>query len=103
MKPEPQLFDSVELLVNLPVYSLSVGIQGAIVERQGKETYAVEFTTPEGEKIVPCTADQLMVIWCNATNAPPPISEQILAVIRHLSDIQRQEVLDFALSLCRCE
>ncbi|MBW4568823.1 MAG: DUF4926 domain-containing protein [Tolypothrix carrinoi HA7290-LM1] len=97
----PELFDVIELLVNLPLYNLRAGVRGAIVECYDDNTYEVEFTNEEGETLAICTlsSEQFIVIWKAKTKSWLPVSEQISAVINHLSEERKQEVLDFARSL----
>ncbi|MBW4547956.1 MAG: DUF4926 domain-containing protein [Symplocastrum torsivum CPER-KK1] len=49
---EPELFDVIELLVDLPEYNLRSGVQGAIVECYPGGTYEVEFSNKDGETLV---------------------------------------------------
>lgn len=95
---EPELFDVIELLVDLPEYNLSLGVQGAIVERYADNTYEVEFTNQDGETLalVPLNVAQFIVVWKAKTKTGLSISEKIAAVINYLSDERRQEVFDFA-------
>ena len=98
---EPELFDVIELLVNLPEDNLHVGVRGAIVSCYNDKTYEVEFTNEEGETLALCTLsfEQFIVIWKAKTKSWLPVSEQITAVINYLSEERKQEVLDFARSL----
>jgi Domain of unknown function (DUF4926) len=65
MMQNPQLFDVVELLVNLPEQGLQVGVQGAIVEQYADQSYEVEFTNGLGETIatVVLLPEQFVVVW----------------------------------------
>lgn len=47
---EPELFDVIELLVDLPEDNLRAGVRGAIVECYDDHNYEVEFTNQE-EKV----------------------------------------------------
>ena len=47
----PELFDLVELLVNLPADNLSIGDRGAIVECLDETHFEIEFTNEEGERL----------------------------------------------------
>ncbi|MGK7871815.1 MAG: DUF4926 domain-containing protein [Xenococcaceae cyanobacterium] len=62
---DPELFDVIELLVDLPDFNLRAGIQGAIVECFDSGKYEVEFTNQDGETLALCTLSsaQFMVIW----------------------------------------
>ena len=41
---KPELFDIIELLVDVPEYNLKVGTQGTIVECYEDQSYEIEFT-----------------------------------------------------------
>ena len=62
---QAELFDIIELLVDLPEYNLDRGVQGTIVECYGDNTYEVEFANPEGETLALCTLSptQFITIW----------------------------------------
>lgn len=98
---EPELFDVIELLVDLPEDNLSLGVQGAIVECYDDNNYEVEFTNTEGEARAVCTlnSEQFIVVWKDRNKSWLPVSEQIAAVINYLPEERKQEVLAFARSL----
>lgn len=62
---EPELFDVIELLVDLPEYNLRSGVQGAIVECYPGGTYEVEFSNKDGETLALCElkSEQFIVFW----------------------------------------
>jgi hypothetical protein len=95
---EPELFDVVELLVDLPESSLRSGTRGAIVDCHRDGTYEVEFTNEEGETVALCSlsVEQFIVVWRTKTQTWLPITEQIASLITHLPEDARQEVLHFA-------
>ena len=98
---EPELFDAIELLVDLPEENLCAGVRGAIVECYDDGKYEVEFTSEEGETLALCTLspEEFIVVWKAKTKSWLPVSEKIAAAINHLSEERQQEVLDFARSL----
>ena len=98
---EPELFDAIELLVDLPEENLRAGVRGAIVERYEDGKYEVEFTNEEGETLALSTlsSKEFIVIWKAKTKRWLSASEQIAAAINHLSEERQREVLDFARSL----
>lgn len=98
---EPELFDVVELLVDLPKDNLRAGFRGALVECYDDNNYEVEFTNPEGETLALCTlsSEQFIIVWNAKTKRWLSVSEQIAAVISHLPEERKLEVLDFARSL----
>jgi Domain of unknown function (DUF4926) len=80
----PELFDVVELLVNLPEQGLQVGAQGAIVEQYADQSFEVEFTNGEGEAIelVVLPVAQFVVVWRSASRTWVPDW--------HLEEMQRR-------------
>jgi hypothetical protein len=95
---KPELFDTVELLVDLPEQGIRQGAVGAIVHCYSDNTYEVEFTNEDGETLALCTLspDQFVVVWRAKTKKWVPIAEQIGALISHLPEEVAEEVLDFA-------
>ena len=98
---EPELFDVIELLVDLPEENLRTGVRGAIVECYEDAKYEVEFTNEEGETLALSTlsSEEFIVVWKAKTKRWLSVSEQIAAAINHLSEERQREVLDFARSL----
>jgi hypothetical protein len=98
---EPELFDLVELLIDLPEYNLRSGVRGAIVDCYSDQKYEVEFTNEEGETIALCTllSEQFVVLWKAQAKSWLSVSEQLAEVVNHLSEERQQEVLEFARSL----
>ncbi len=98
---EPELFDVIELLVDLPEENLCAGVRGAIVECYQDGKYEVEFTSEEGETLALSTlsSEEFIVVWKAKTKRWLSVSEQIAAAINHLSEERQQEVLNFARSL----
>lgn len=94
----PQLFDSVELLVDLPEQGIHQGMVGAVVHCYPDNTYEVEFTNEDGETLALCTLspDHFIVIWRAETKEWVPIAERVAAVMGNLPEEAEQEVLDFA-------
>lgn len=97
---KPNLFDAVELLVDLPEDGRQAGERGAIVEDFG-DAYEVEFMNAEGETLALCTLtpDQFVVVWQADTKSWLPVSDQVAAIVNQLPDDRRQQVLEFARSL----
>lgn len=98
---EPELFDVIELLMDVPEANLRAGVRGAIVECYEDDKYEVEFTDKEGETLGLCTlsSEQFIVIWKAKTQSWLSVSEQIAAAISHLSEERQRAVLDFTRSL----
>jgi len=95
---KPELFDTVELLVDLPEQGIYQGAVGAIVHCYPDNMYEVEFTNESGETLALCTLSpaQFIVIWRAKTKTWVPTAERIAALVSHLPEEVEQEVLDFA-------
>lgn len=98
---EPELFDIIELLVDLPNNHLRAGIQGAIVECFSAGEYEVEFANEEGESLALCTlsSEEFIIVWKASTKSWVSVSERLGAVLSRLSEERQQEVLEFARSV----
>lgn len=95
---KPELFDIIELIVNLPEYNQFIGSQGAIVECFNDNKYEIEFTNEDGETIAQCalSSDKFIVVWETKTQQWVSINDKLNAVINNLSETKKQEVLNFA-------
>jgi hypothetical protein len=95
---QPALFDTVELLVDLPAHNLRSGSLGAIVHAYDNGIYEVEFINAEGETtaLCPLSAEQFIVVWQAKTRRWLPIAEHVAALVSHMSEEAGREVLDFA-------
>lgn len=98
---EPDLFDVIELLVDVPKSNLRAGNRGAVVEKYGDRDYEIEFTNSKGETLALCTlsTEQILVIWQAKTKAWVSLFDRIAAAIESLSKDRKQEVLTFSRSL----
>jgi Domain of unknown function (DUF4926) len=94
----PELFDVIELLVNLPEQGLQVGAQGAIVEQYDDESYEVEFTNGSGETIalVVLQPHQFIVAWRSQTKTWVPVAQRFEALVATFPEETLLEVFDFA-------
>lgn len=95
---KPELFDVVELLIDLPEHNLSAGVRGAIVEEYSDRHYEIEFTNQDGETLILVTLpiDRFVVVWRAVTQTWVPVAEKIEALVASLSEETRLEVFDFA-------
>ncbi|MGK7944610.1 MAG: DUF4926 domain-containing protein [Microcystaceae cyanobacterium] len=95
---KPELFDIVELLVNLPEYQQMIGSQGAIVECHDDHNFEVEFANEEGETTTLCNLSdkKFVIVWKSSTKQWLSTSDQITAIINHLSPNKQEEVLKYA-------
>ncbi|MBF2058093.1 MAG: DUF4926 domain-containing protein [Cyanobacterium sp. T60_A2020_053] len=66
---KPQLLDVIELLVDIPEFSLRKGEQGTILEDYEDGYFEVEFANKKGKTTALCTINQknFMVVWCAET------------------------------------
>lgn len=94
----PELFDVVELTMDIPDRGLRAGMQGTIVDCHPGDTYEVEFASEAGETLdfLALSSDQFIVIWRAKTKSWVPIAERIAALLADLPDEAEREVLDFA-------
>lgn len=94
----PDLFDVVELAVDIPECGLRAGMQGTIVHCHPGDAYEVEFTNEAGETLdfLPLRPEQFIVVWQAKTKKWVPIAERIAALTAHLPEEAGKEVLDFA-------
>ncbi len=98
---KPELFDVVELIVDLPGLDLHAGDRGAIVEQHTDTVFEVEFTNAYGETLeyTSLSTQQFIIVWRSKTETWVPISERITAMIDALPESRQEEVLNFARSL----
>lgn len=94
----PELFDVIELTVDIPDRGLRAGMQGTIVDCHPGDVYEVEFASEEGVTLdfLALRPDQFIVVWRAKTKSWVPIAEQIAALLAHLPAEAEREVLDFA-------
>ncbi len=102
---EPDLFDVVELLVDVPKSNLKAGDRGAVVEKYNDRVCEIEFTNSKGETLALCTlsAEKMLVIWQVKTKSWISLFDRITAAIESLSEDRQQEVLTFARSLYKSQ
>jgi hypothetical protein len=98
MEDKPDLFDVVELLVDLPEQHLRMGARGAIVHCHPDNACEVEFTSEAGETLALCSLSpqEFIVVWRAKTQSWVPIAEQVAALVARLPERGEQEVLDYA-------
>ncbi|MFQ6044015.1 MAG: DUF4926 domain-containing protein [Candidatus Poribacteria bacterium] len=98
MREMPNLFDVVELTVDIPGRGLRAGMQGTIVECHTDDAYEVEFANEWGETVdfLALYSNQFIVVWRAKTQTWVPLAEQVAALVANLSEEAGSEVLDFA-------
>ena len=94
----PDVFDVVELTVDIPERGLRAGMQGTVVECHPDGAYEVEFTNECGETVdfLALYPHQFTVVWRAKTQTWLPLAEQVADLVAHLSEREGSEVLDFA-------
>ena len=94
----PELGDMVELIVDIPDKNLRAGAQGTVVHCHDDHAYEIEFTNDEGETLdfLALLPEHFIVVWRAKTQQWVPVSEQAAALIAHLPDEAKREILDFA-------
>lgn len=95
----PELFDIVELIVDLPEQGLYAGMQGTIVElHKGGAAYEVEFADEQGQALnfLALQPEQFVVVWRARTRQWVPLAERIAELVSRLPEPVGAQVLDFA-------
>lgn len=66
---KPELLDVIELIVDIPDFSLRKGEQGTIIEDYQDGFFEVEFTNKKGEMTAMCSIhqDHFIVVWSAKT------------------------------------
>jgi hypothetical protein len=66
---KPELFDVIELLTDIPEFSLRKGEQGAIVDDYDDGVFEIEFTNKKGETTALCSIpqDKFIIVWSAKT------------------------------------
>ncbi|MGB5596681.1 MAG: DUF4926 domain-containing protein [Crocosphaera sp.] len=66
---KPELFDVIELLTDIPEFSLRKGEQGAIIDNYEDGVFEIEFTNKKGETTANCSIpqDKFTVVWSSKT------------------------------------
>jgi hypothetical protein len=94
----PNLFDTIELIVDIPENRLNVGMRGTIVECLSNDAYEVEFINNYGEttNTLPLYQGQFIVVWRSDTKEWVTLSEKVANLVASLPEDAGTEVLDFA-------
>jgi hypothetical protein len=97
----PELFDVIELLIDLPVHNLTAGDRGAICEEYDNSHYEVEFTNSDGESIalVVLSIESFVVVWRSASKTWVPVAEKIQALVSALPEENLPGIFEFARSV----
>jgi Domain of unknown function (DUF4926) len=98
---KPELFDVIELLVDLPERQIKAGEIGTIVEKYDDCAYEVEFANSEGETLalLALAPETFMVVWKNETQDWVSLGDRIATMIKTLSEDRQIQVLEFTRTL----
>ena len=98
-----EVFDGIELLVDLPELNLNAGARGEIVNAHRDGTCEVKFSDRQGKPIGLCTlsSEQFALVWREETEHSLSLREELTATFDRLSEEHQQQVLEFARSLCQ--
>lgn len=102
---KPALYDSIELLLDLPEQHLRAGMQGAIIHQYDEQNFEVEFANEQGETLALCplVLEQFIVIWQAELEQQVSVIDQVAQIVARLPQAPQMQLLDFArfLSLSR--
>jgi phage terminase Nu1 subunit (DNA packaging protein) len=98
---KPELFDVIELLIDLPDLEIKAGELGTIVEEHNGRAYEVEFANDEGETLalLALTPEKFIVVWKNETHSWVSLADRITAMLQTIPEDGQQKVLNFTRSL----
>jgi hypothetical protein len=74
----PQLYDAIEILIDLPAYNLRAGDRGAVVHKHADDLFEIEFATEAGATIAlsALSASQFVVVWRAETEARSRLNDK---------------------------
>ena len=93
------LFDVVELIVDVPQQALYAGMQGTVLAMHGNgEAFEVEFSDEQGRVLsfLALAPEQFVVIWRAQRREWVPLAERVAELVARLPEPTGAEVLDFA-------
>ena len=94
---QPELFDTVELLDDLPEHNLRAGAKGAIVEDYNDDEYEVEFVNEKGgtDALITLAASQFIIVWRQATHTYVSATERLVQLAERLDPQAQEEMITF--------
>ena len=94
----PELFDIVEILVNLPEQKQFIGSQGTIVECHDDHNFEIEFADDNGvtTALLALSDNQFIIVWKSATKQWIPTTEKVISLLDHLPENKQEEILNYA-------
>ncbi len=98
---KPELFDTVELINDLPEHDLHAGSLGAVIEDYGDGHFEVEFANEQGEteQLAALPASQFIVVWRQATHEPVSTVERVSQLTERLDPQAQAQMLTLGQSL----
>ena len=96
---DADLFDVVELVVDLPQHGLYAGMQGTVLDaHDAGGAFEVEFSDEQGRAIIflALTPEQFVVVWQAKRQQWVPLAERIAELVTRLPQPAGAEVFDFA-------
>ena len=98
---QPELFDVIELLIDIPEDDLKAGVQGSIVECLNEEVFEIEFSDSNGETLALCTLSsrEFIVVWQSKTKSWLSTPDRIAAILENFDSEKQKAVFEFAKSL----
>lgn len=93
------LFDVVELIVDMSPQGLYAGMQGTVLEVHDSGTaFEVEFSDAQGRVLnfLALSPEQFIVVWRAQEKRWVPLAERIAQLVARLPEPVGVEVLDFA-------
>ena len=95
---KPELFDTVELVNNLPEHGLRAGALGAVIEDYGDGHFEIEFANEKGETehLAALPTSQFIVVWRRATHEPVSTAERVAQFTERLDPQSQEQMLTFS-------
>ncbi len=93
------LFDVVELIVDLPQQGLYAGMRGTVLDvHENGKAFEVEFSDEQGQVLtfMALAPEQFVVIWRSQSRQWVPLAERVARLVSRLPEPAGTEVLDFA-------
>jgi|YNPBryantNP2012_1023418.scaffolds.fasta_scaffold55093_1 hypothetical protein len=93
------LFDVVELIVDLPQQGLYAGMQGTVVDvHENGKAFEIEFSDEQGRALnfLALAPEQFIVVWRSQEQQWVPLAERVAELVSRLPESVGIEILDFA-------
>ncbi|NJL89956.1 MAG: DUF4926 domain-containing protein [Coleofasciculaceae cyanobacterium SM2_1_6] len=98
---KPELYDVIELLIDLPQVAIKAGQLGTIVDKHNENVYEVEFSNSQGETLafLSVKTNQFIVVWKSETHSWVSLADRVFAMLEVLPEERQKQVLNFTRSL----